>query len=75
MEALATVLNLSEEEREEMLDLAGRERNQVSPDLPEYIMDEALPNARAALRRAKSQGLGDDFWQEVNEIIDKRNGG
>jgi transcriptional regulator with XRE-family HTH domain len=75
LEALVTVLNLSEEEREEMLDLAGRERNQVSPDLPEYIMDEALPNARAALRRAKSQGLGDDFWQEVNEIIDKRNGG
>jgi len=66
---------LSEEEREEMLDLAGRERNQVSPDLPEYIMDEALPNARAALRRAKSQGLGDDFWQEVNKIIDKRNRG
>ena len=75
LEALATALNLSEEEREEMLDLAGSERNQVSPDLPEYIMDEALPNARAALRRAKSQGLGDDFWQEVNEIIDKRNGG
>ena len=38
-------------------------------------MDEALPNARVALRRAKSQGLGDDFWQEVNQIIDKRNGG
>jgi len=75
LEALATVLNLSEEEREEMLDLAGRERNQVSPDLPDYIMDEALPNARAALRRAKSQGLGDDFWQEVNKIIDKRNRG
>lgn len=63
------------EEREEMLDLAGRERKQVSPDLPEYIMDEAVPNARVALRRAKSQGLGDDFWQEVNQIIDKRNGG
>lgn len=75
LEALATVLNLSEEEREEMLDLAGRERNQVSPDLPDYIMDEALPNARAVLRRAKSQGLGDDFWQEVNKIIDKRNRG
>ena len=75
LEALAKVLNLSEEEREEMLDLAGRVRKQVSPDLPEYIMDEALPNARVALRRAKSQGLGDDFWQEVNQIIDKRNGG
>lgn len=74
LEALAEVLNLSQEEREEMLDLAGRERNQISPDLPEYIMDEALPNARVALRRAKSRGLGDDFWKEVNQIIDKRNG-
>ena len=68
-------LNLDENERNEMFDLAGRERNQVSPDLPEYIMDEALPSARVALRRAKNQSLGDDFWQEVNKIIDKRNGG
>lgn len=74
LELLAQVLNLNDEEREEMLDLAGRERNQVSPDLPDYIMDEALPNARVALRRAKSHGLGDDFWKEVNQIIDKRKG-
>lgn len=75
LEVLAKVLNLSEEERNKMLDLAGRERKQVSPDLPEYIMDEALPNARIALRRAKNQRLGDDFWQEVNQIIDQREGG
>lgn len=75
LEVLAKALSLSVEEREKMFDLAGRERKQVSPDLPEYIMDEALPNARVALRRAKSKGLGDDFWQEVNQIIDKRNGG
>ena len=75
LEAIAAALNLDENERNEMFDLAGRERNQVSPDLPEYIMDEALPSARVALRRAKSQRLGDDFWQEVNKIIDKRNGG
>ena len=74
LEAIAVALNLSELERNEMFDLAGRERNQVSPDLPEYIMDEALPSARVALRRAKGQGLGEDFWQEVNKIIDKRNG-
>lgn len=73
LEALAKVLNLNDDEREKMLDLAGRERKQVSPDLPEYIMDESIPNARVALRRAKSQNLGDDFWQEVNKIIDKRN--
>lgn len=72
LEALAKALNLDQDEREEMFDLAGRDRNQVSPDLPDYIMDEALPSARVALRRAKSLNLGDDFWQEVNKIIDKR---
>ena len=74
LEVIASVLNLNENERNEMFDLAGRERNQISPDLPEYIMDETLPSARVALRRAKSQELGDDFWQEVNKIIDRRNG-
>lgn len=72
--ALADVLNLDEEERDEMFDLAGRERNQVSPDLPEYIMGEDIPTARVALRRARNSNLGDDFWQEVNQIIDRRNG-
>ena len=75
LEALSNALGLDKEEAEEMLDLAGRDRNQVSPDLPDYIMDESLPSARVALRRAKSQNLGDDFWQEVNHIIDKRDGG
>lgn len=72
LEALVKALNLDKVETEEMFDLAGRDRNQVSPDLPDYIMDEAIPSARVALRRAKSQNLGDDFWQEVNKIIDKR---
>lgn len=72
LEALADVLGLNEVERNEMFDLAGRERNQVSPDLPDYIMDETLPNARIALRRARNAGLGDDFWKEVNRIIDDK---
>lgn len=72
LESLAKVLNLSEEERGEMLDLVGREWKLVSPDLAEYIMDEALPNVRSVLRRAKRHGLGDDFWQEVNQIINKK---
>lgn len=75
LEALANALNLNEEERDEMFDLAGRERNQVSPDLPEYIMGEDIPTARVALRRARNSKLGEDFWQEVNQIIDRRNGG
>lgn len=74
LEALADALNLDEVERNEMFDLAGKERNQVSPDLPGYIMGDDVPTARIALRRAKNSNLGDDFWQEVNKIIDRRNG-
>lgn len=72
LNALAEVLDLSEEEKNEMLDLAGRERHQVSPDLPAYIMDESMPTARVALRKAMNAGLGDDFWQEVNHIIENK---
>lgn len=72
LEGLAEILSLSDEERNEMFDLAGRDRHQVSPDLPEYIMDATLPNARVALRKARNANLGDDFWKEVNQIIDKK---
>jgi transcriptional regulator with XRE-family HTH domain len=72
---LAEILGLSEEEKNVMFDLAGRERKQVSPDLPEYIMDETLPNARVALRKARNAKLGDDFWKEVNQIIDNKGAG
>jgi len=72
LEILAQCLGLNQEEHDEMFYLAGKERNQVSPDLPEYIMDEAIPSARVALRRAKNANLGDDFWQEVNKLIDKK---
>ena len=74
LDVLAEMLNLTEIERAQMLDLAGRERNQVSPDLPEYIMDASIPNARVALRRAMNANLGDDFWKEVNKIIDRKDG-
>lgn len=72
--ALADALNLDEEERGKIFDLAGRERNQVSLDLSEYIMNEDIPTARIVLRRARNINLGDDFWQEINKIIDRRNG-
>ncbi len=74
LDALAEALHLDSAERDKMFDLAGRERSQVSPDLTEYIMDEKIPSARVAFRKARNGGLGDDFWQEVNQIIDKRNG-
>lgn len=68
---IADELHLDTDERDEMYDLAGRERDEAAPDLPDYIMDESLPHVRVALRKANKKGLGDDFWKRVAEEIDK----
>jgi hypothetical protein len=72
LEKIALVLQLSSEEKEEMFDLAGRERNETAPDLPGYIMDEDIPNVRVALRRANDKKLGDDFWKKIVKEIDEK---
>ena len=69
---ISDVLHLSPDEQAEMFDLAGRERNEAAPDLPEYIMDESIPHVRAALRKANDKGLGDDFWKKVYDAIDNK---
>lgn len=72
LEKIAEALHLGETERTELLDLAGRERAEAAPDLPEYIMDAKLPHVRIALRRANSKNLGDDFWKKVVEEMDDK---
>lgn len=72
LEIIAKVLRLSEDERNEMYDLAGKERDGAPPDLPEYIMDENIPHVRSALRKAKKKGLGDEFWKKINDEIDEK---
>ncbi len=69
LEKIAAVLKLNPEEKETMLDLAGRERDGAAPDLPEYLMSENLPHVRMALRRASEKKLGDDFWKKVVDEI------
>ena len=34
-------------------------------------MDEKIPHVRTALRTAKKAGLGDEFWQQVNDGASK----
>ncbi|MDL2263667.1 helix-turn-helix domain-containing protein [Synergistaceae bacterium OttesenSCG-928-I11] len=72
LEKIALILNLSPDEKEEMFDLAGRERDTAAPDLPEYLMSTQLPHVRKALRRANEKKLGDDFWKRVFEDISKQ---
>jgi transcriptional regulator with XRE-family HTH domain len=71
LEKIAAKLKMTPEERAEMFDLAGRERDEAAPDLPEYLMDEGIPHVRMALRRANEKNLGDDFWKKVVEDIEK----
>ena len=70
MEKLSQILALSEEERNEMLDLAGRQRNSVAPDLPDYIMNRSYVSA--ALRTARDLNAGEAEWQKFIDDLEKR---
>ena len=72
LDKISVVLRLAPDEKEEMLDLAGRERDTAAPDLPEYLMSKQLPHVRKALRRANEKNLGDDFWKKVLDDISKQ---
>ena len=70
MEKLSQILALSEEERNEMLDLAGRKRNSVAPALPDYIMNRSYVSA--ALRTARDLNAGEAEWQKFIDDLEKR---
>ena len=73
LEKMAELLNLSEEEKNKMFDLAAGEKdNSVSPDLPEYIM--GTEKARVALRMARDNGATDATWQKIIDMLEKENG-
>jgi transcriptional regulator with XRE-family HTH domain len=72
LELLARILNLSEEEYATMLDLAGKKRNSVAPDLPDYIMERDY--VAAALRTARDLDAGESEWMEFVEELKRRKG-
>ena len=71
LKKLAVILHMTKEERDYMYDLAGQERKEAAPDLPDYLMDKEIPHVRAALRMASDKKLGDDFWKRVMEQIEQ----
>lgn len=69
LESIVQILGLSPEEADLMYDLAAHEKeNTVSPDLPEYIM--GTEKARVALRLARDNGVTNDTWQKVIDMIE-----
>ena len=71
LERMAMLLQMDKADRERMLDLAARSRqDRVSADLPDYIMDREI--VRAALRTAREADATDQEWQEFIDRIQKR---
>jgi transcriptional regulator with XRE-family HTH domain len=70
LDEIAAILNLSDEDRNFMYDLAGKMRNAVPPDLPNYIVGrDYVVNA---LRRAQDMGAGETEWLEMIKVLEKR---
>ncbi|WP_028308357.1 helix-turn-helix domain-containing protein [Desulfitibacter alkalitolerans] len=73
IEILIEELRISPEEQEILYDLAGKARNEVSPDLLEYTMDSEVSNyVRAALRKAKKNDATIDDWKKIIEEFDQK---
>ena len=71
LERMAMLLQLDKPEREWMLDLAAKSKqNRVSADLPNYIMDREI--VRAALRTASAADATDQEWQDFIDRINRR---
>ena len=72
LEQIADILGLSYEEKETMYNLAGKKRDSVAPDLPEYIMSRDY--VAAALRTARDLDAGEEEWLRFVEELRQRKG-
>jgi len=69
LEKMLSALQLSDADKVLFYDLAGKAKSGVSPDLPDYIMENEL--VRVALRVAKEKASPDDWKQFINRLEKK----
>ena len=73
IEEVARILNLSEDDKTKMMDLAGEwKTTMVAPDLPQYINEHDY--VKAALRTARDMGAGAEEWQRFVEDLKRCKG-
>lgn len=72
LETISKILFLSDEEKTTMFDLAGKRRNSVAPDLPDYIMERDYVSA--ALRTARDLDASEEDWHKFVEELKQRKG-
>ena len=64
---MVELLHISGDDIDHFYELAGKSRNNIYPDLIEYIAKTAI--ARAALRRARDYNISESQWQEFIDMI------
>jgi transcriptional regulator with XRE-family HTH domain len=68
---IAKVLKLTEEEKNQMFDLAGEARvGTIAPDISDYVTSQNA--ARVALRKARDLNLGEKEWVQILKSIEKQ---
>jgi transcriptional regulator with XRE-family HTH domain len=72
LELIAKHLMLTDEEKILMLDLAGKDRDAVAPDIPVYIMKNDY--VTAALRTVRDLGADEEDWNKFVADLKKRKG-
>lgn len=72
LELISRILMLNDEDKTTMYDLAGKKRNSVAPDLPDYIMEHDYVSA--ALRTARDLGASEADWLKFVEDLRQRKG-
>lgn len=66
IEKFAQVLNLSDEDKAKMYDLAARDRREVPSDIEDIMMYSEIGNmARLALRQSKAGILDEEDWKKL----------
>jgi transcriptional regulator with XRE-family HTH domain len=69
LDKLLELLRLSDKDTVLFYDLAGKAKSEVSPDLPDYIMENDV--VRVALRVAKNKASTDD-WKQFIKRLEKK---
>ena len=72
LELISRILMLNDEDKTTMYDLAGKKRNSVAPDLPDYIMEHDYVSA--ALRTARDLDASEADWLKFVEELKQRKG-
>ena len=70
IDKVAAVLQLDQDERNALFDAAGKQKNSIPPDLPDYIMEHEFLSA--ALITARDLDASEEEWKRFVEDLRRR---